>query len=167
MAWAMAHNGDTLTITAWQALGLLSDIEARKSKVLVIGLCRTQSTVPRMYYTLKDVCTVAVSELKPIFSTRTPTHSPYRILKDEEKKSREDGHIGAMMVICMELLEDDERDLLTALGQISTANYQPLRVFEVTRTMVARLGQLQESQWKACLANVLRGGLYFPTFRTS
>ncbi|KAJ7093771.1 hypothetical protein C8R44DRAFT_815090 [Mycena epipterygia] len=164
-AWAQVHNGEGLPIVAWQALGLLGDIEARKSKVLVLGLCRTASNDPRTYYTLKEVRVVSVAELKRIFKGRS--NNPGRILKENEKIRLDDSALGAMLVMSVEQAEDDSRPVLEAMGQISTMTFQPLGVFEVHRTNLERIGQLPEPMWKACLTNVLRGGLFSPTFRTS
>ncbi|KAJ7643535.1 hypothetical protein FB45DRAFT_895360 [Roridomyces roridus] len=166
-AWAQIHNGDTLTVTAWQALGLLTDINARKSKVLVLSLRRTQSTDPKTYHTLKEACVVPLSELKAIFANRSPMNSPSRMLRDDEKKRQEDGGIGSVMVVSIEMEDDDQRPVMTALSQISTMTFQPLGVFNVHQTSLSRVGQLPERLWKACLANSLRGGVYAPTFRTS
>jgi len=172
-AWAEIHNGDTLTVTAWQALGLLGDIEARKSKVLVLGLCRTKSRDPKTYYTLKETCVVPMADLKSIYKNcrsvqGSVMHNPSRILKEQEKtRQAADGAIGAVLVMSVEQAEDDERSVLAALSQMSTMTFQPLGVFEEHRTSFSRMGQLPEVLWKACLINVLRGGLYAPTFRTS
>ncbi|KAJ7452889.1 hypothetical protein FB451DRAFT_1282341 [Mycena latifolia] len=164
-AWAQVHNGDALTVVAWQALGLLHDIEARKSKVLVLGLCRTPSSTPKTYYTLKEAAVVPVAELKRIFKGRS--QHPGRILKEHEQIRLADGALGAMLVMCVEQAEDDSRTVVEALTQISTLTFQPLGVFKVHRENLTRIGQLPEALWKACLANALRGGLFTPTFRTA
>ncbi|KAJ7878573.1 hypothetical protein B0H14DRAFT_3129993 [Mycena olivaceomarginata] len=164
-AWAQVHNGDLLTVVAWHALGLLGDIEARKSNILVLGLCRTSSSDPKTYYTLKDVGILPVADAKRIFKGRL--QHPSRILKDAEKQRQADGAIGAMLVISVEQAGDDNRTVLEAVSQSTTCAYQPLGVFEVHRTSLSRVGQLPEAMWKACLANVLRGGLLSPHFRTS
>ncbi|KAJ7506792.1 hypothetical protein B0H11DRAFT_243926 [Mycena galericulata] len=164
-AWAQVHNGEALTVTAWQALGLLGDIEARKSKVLVVALRRTPSDDPKTYYTLKDTCAVPVADLKRIFKNFSQT--PGRMLREHEQIRKADGAIGAMLVMSVEQAADDNRTILEILGKISTLTFQPLGVFEEHRTSFSRIGQLPEPVWKACLDNVLRGGLFTPTFRTS
>ncbi|KAJ6562756.1 hypothetical protein DFH09DRAFT_1315829 [Mycena vulgaris] len=158
-AWAREHNGDTLTVVAWQALGLFSDIEARKSKVLLLGLCRTPSTTPRTYYTLKEVCVVPVADLKRIFKKRGP-QNPARMLKEEEKVRQADGAIGAVLVMSVEQTEDDSRSVLEAVSQISTMTFQALGVFEEHRISFQRLGQLPEPVWKACFVKGLCGGTF-------
>ncbi|KAJ6612183.1 hypothetical protein B0H10DRAFT_2223322 [Mycena sp. CBHHK59/15] len=163
-AWAQVHNGDTLTVTAWQALGLLHDIAARKSKVLVLGLCRTPSDTPKTYYTLKEAAVVPVADLKRIFKGRS--QHPGRILKEHEQIRLADGALGAMLVIGVEQAESDSRTVVEAINEISTMSFNPLGVFEMHRAL-PRLGQLPEAMWKACLANALRSGLFTPTFRTS
>ncbi|KAJ6609414.1 hypothetical protein B0H10DRAFT_1954622 [Mycena sp. CBHHK59/15] len=175
---------DTLTVTAWQALGLLHDIAARKSKVLVLGLCRTPSDTPKTYYTLKEAAVVPVADLKRIFKGRS--QHPGRILKEHEQIRLADGALGAMLVIGVEQAESDSRTVVEAINevnlffllpfspiqgssfhhQISTMSFNPLGVFEMHRAL-PRLGQLPEAMWKACLANALLGGLFTPTFRTS
>lgn len=165
MAWAQVHNGETLTVVAWHALGLVRDIEARKSKILLLGLCRASSNDPKTFYTLKDVCVVPVADVKRIF--KGSSQNPARMLKDAEKEQQEDGAIGGMLVMSMEQEADDRRPVLEALGKISTMTFQPLGVFEVHRTAFKPIGQLPESIWKACLENALRGGLFSPIFRTS
>ncbi|KAJ7184657.1 hypothetical protein C8R46DRAFT_938641 [Mycena filopes] len=164
-AWAEAHNGLTLTVVAWQALGLLGDIEARKSKVLILGLCRTTSTTPKMYYTLKDAHVASVAELKQRFKHHSS--NPGRILREQEQIRQADGAIGAMLVMSVEQTEDDPRSVMQALGEISTMTFQPLGVCEEHRTSFQRIGQLRETVWKASLGNALRGGVFLPVFRAA
>ncbi|KAJ7026036.1 hypothetical protein C8F04DRAFT_1268630 [Mycena alexandri] len=170
--WAEVHNGDCLPIVAWQALGLLRDIEARKSKILILGLCRTASTTPRTYYTLKEVYVASAIEVKRIFKGRS--NNPGRVLREQEEIRLKDGALGAMLILTVEMAADDNRPLMTALGQagftfhaLSTMTMHPLGVFEVHRTAIQQIGQLPEIMWKTCLSNVLRGGLFSFTFRTS
>ncbi|KAJ6567015.1 hypothetical protein B0H19DRAFT_1139156 [Mycena capillaripes] len=165
MAWAEVHNGDCLTVVAWHALGLVRDIEARKSKILLLGLRRTTSTDPKTYYTLKDVTVVPMAEIKRIF--KNLSQKPSHVLRDNEAQRQIEGGIGAMLVMSVEQAEDDNRPVVETLGKISTMTFQPLGVFEVHRTNFQRIGQLPESIWKPCLINALRGGLFAPTFRTS
>ncbi|KAF7353929.1 hypothetical protein MVEN_01079200 [Mycena venus] len=165
MAWAQVHNGESITVVAWHALGLVRDIEARKSKILLLGLCRTSSNDPKTFYTLKDVCVVPVADAKRIFKGRS--QNPARILKDVEQERQMDGAIGGMLVMSVEQAADDNRPVLEALAKISTMISQPLGVFEVHRTAFQRIGQLPEQVWKACLESALRGGLFSPIFRTS
>ncbi|KAJ7785347.1 hypothetical protein DFH07DRAFT_948429 [Mycena maculata] len=168
-AWANVHNGDTLTVVAWQALGLLSDIEARKSKVLLLGLCRTPSSDPKTYYTLKEACVLSLSDLNQVFKNRrSVAHgNPGRILKENEKlRKSKDGAIGAVLVISVEQAEDDSRPVLEALGR-TPVTWQPLGVFEEHRISFQKYGQFPEPLWKACLDNTLRGGIFAPTFHTS
>jgi hypothetical protein len=108
---------DLLTVVAWHALGLLGDIEARKSNILVLGLCRTSSSDPKTYYTLKDVGILPVADAKRIFKGRL--QHPSRILKDAEKQRQADGAIGAMLVISVEQAGDDNRTVLEAVSQVS------------------------------------------------
>ncbi|KAJ7176304.1 hypothetical protein C8R43DRAFT_556971 [Mycena crocata] len=164
-AWALEHNGDTLTITAWHALGLLDDLEARKSKVLLLGLCRTQvHDNPRLYYNLKEACVVPVADLKRIFKHRS--QHPGRLLRQNEQVRLKDGAIGVMLVMSVEQTADDTRTVVEAVGQISTMTFQPLGVFDVHLESVRRLhgGVVSETMWKACLANSLKGGRFFPMF---
>ncbi|KAJ7825284.1 hypothetical protein B0H14DRAFT_2820943, partial [Mycena olivaceomarginata] len=170
-AWAQVHNGSvcvahgSLDGGGVACPGPLGDIEARKSNILVLGLCRTSSSDPKTYYTLKDVGILPVADAKRIFKGRL--QHPSRILKDAEKQRQADGAIGAMLVISVEQAGNDNRTVLEAVSQSTTCAYQPLGVFEVHRTSLSRVGQLPEAMWKACLANVLRGGLWSPHFRTS
>lgn len=108
---------DTLSVVAWLALGLLDDIEARKSKVLVLGLCRTASENPSTYYTLKEARVVPVAELKRIYKHHST--NPGRVLREHEQIRQADGAIGAMLVISVEQAEDDSRTVLEALSQAS------------------------------------------------
>ncbi|KAJ7177209.1 hypothetical protein C8R43DRAFT_506377, partial [Mycena crocata] len=119
---------DALTITAWQALGLLGDIEARKSKVLVLGLCRTESTTPKTYYTLKEAAVVSVADLKRIFKGRS--QNPGRVLREHEQIRVADSAIGAMLVMCVEQTEDDNRTVVEALKEV---NLHILLAFEPQR----------------------------------
>ncbi|KAF8209443.1 hypothetical protein K438DRAFT_1811052 [Mycena galopus ATCC 62051] len=165
MAWAQVHNEDSLTVVAWHALGLVRDVEARKSKILLLGLCRTSSNDPKTYYTCKDVCVVPVADMKRIF--KHVSQNPSRILKDAEEQRLRDGAIGGMLVMSVEQAADDSRPILEAVGKVANMIFQPLGVFEVHRTTFQRIGQLPEPVWRACLDNTLRGGLFSPIFRTS
>ncbi|KAJ7041867.1 hypothetical protein C8F04DRAFT_1077530 [Mycena alexandri] len=164
-SWAQVHNGEALTVAAWQALGLLGDIEARKSKVLVLGLCRSTSDTPKLYYTLKEAYVASVTELRRIFKHYRGNPGPSRMLRENERIRQADGAIGAVMVISVEQPEDDPRSVLEALSQVSPMTFQPLGVFEEHRISFSqRLGQLHEQIWKPSLANVLRGGRFLPMF---
>ncbi|KAJ6447569.1 hypothetical protein C8R47DRAFT_1208348 [Mycena vitilis] len=165
MAWAEVHNGDCLTVVAWHALGLLRDIEARKSKVLLLGLTRTQSSDPKTYYLLKDVCVVPMADVKRAF--KSTSQRPSHALRENEEQRKKDGAIGAMLVISVEQEDDDTRPVAETLGKVAPIAMQPLGVFEVHRKAFQRTGPIPESLWKACLINSLRGGLFAPTFRTS
>ncbi len=102
---------------AWHALGLVRDIEARKSKILLLGLHRTASSDPKTYYTLKDVCILPVADATRIF--KGVAQNPARILKDVEKERQIDGAIGGMLVMSVEQAADDNRPVLEALGKVS------------------------------------------------
>ncbi|KAF7359020.1 Ankyrin [Mycena sanguinolenta] len=161
--WAEVYNGDCLTVVAWHALGLLRDIEARKSKILLLGLRRTPSNDPKTYYTLKDVCVVPVVDAKRIFKNLSP--NPIRILRDAETERQKDGAIGAMLVISLEQAVDDNRPAVEVLGKTSSTIFQPLGVFEIHRTTFQSIGQFPEPVWKTCLNNCLRGGAFSLKFR--
>jgi hypothetical protein len=106
-----------LTIVTWHALGLLQDIEARKSNVLVLGLHRTSSDTPKTFYTLKEACVAPLAEVKRKLKYRSL--NPSHILRDHETKRLADGDIGAMLVMSVEQAEDDNRPVLEVLGKVS------------------------------------------------
>ncbi|KAJ7148049.1 hypothetical protein C8R43DRAFT_1129207 [Mycena crocata] len=161
--WAeiLEDKNGALTLVAWQALGLLLDIEARKTKMLLLGLCRTTSNDPRTYYKLKEACVVPVADFKHL------SPNPARMLKEQEEKLPKDliGAIGAMMVVNVEQAEDDPRPVLEAASKFSTIMCTPLGVFDAFRTDFQPLGQYTEAKWKASFSNVLRGGLFTTPFR--
>ncbi|KAJ6500875.1 hypothetical protein C8R45DRAFT_82773 [Mycena sanguinolenta] len=162
-AWAEVYNGDCLTVVAWHALGLLQDIEARKSKILLLGLRRTSSEDPKTFYTLKDVCVVPLVDAKRIFKNHSP--NPLRILRDNDTERQKDGAIGAMLVVSLEQAADDNRPAVEVLGKTTSTIFQPLGVFETHRTTFQSIGQFPEPVWKTCLSNCLRGGAFSLTFR--
>ncbi|KAK7035969.1 ankyrin [Favolaschia claudopus] len=165
-AWAQIHNGESITVAAWHALGLVNDLNARKSKILLLGLCRTSSTEPKTFYTLKDACALPMTEVRHIFKNRSGgCGSPSRMLKDAEAEHQGNGHIGGMLVVSFEQSPTDERPIAEAVAKMSTMVFQPLGVFEVHRDAFRRIGQLSEEAWKACLGNALRGGQFYPVFR--
>jgi hypothetical protein len=122
---ADANFRECLTVVAWHALGLLSDIEARKSKILLLGLCRTPSNDPRTYYTLKDVCVVPLADIKRIF--KNLPQKPSRMLKDNEQERQMSGAIGSMLVMSLEQTADDSRPVLEALGKVGLSLVLPLQ----------------------------------------
>ncbi|KAJ6566957.1 hypothetical protein B0H19DRAFT_1258131 [Mycena capillaripes] len=160
-------------MVGWQALGPLADIEARKSKVLLLGLCRAPSNDPVTYYTLKDACVVPLAAVKRAF--KNTSQRPSRILKDYEQERQMNGWIGAMLGISMEQAEDDSRPVSEALGKVRLSFTRRSRALQIQahpfiadhRAGIQKLGQLPEEISKACLANALCGGLFTPTFRTS
>ncbi|KAJ7643534.1 hypothetical protein FB45DRAFT_1052493 [Roridomyces roridus] len=160
-AWTDIHGREALIVAGWQALGLLNDVQARKSKALVIALNRTHSTNPATYYTQGSVRRPDCGAESHFRSARGKFRgaNPFQFFKGQEKKDRDRGYIGAMLVICVEQAHNDDRHVIEAMNDSSTvSSFHALTVSKLAGDNIRGIcGQLPERLWKAFLDDSRRG----------
>ncbi|KAJ7643518.1 hypothetical protein FB45DRAFT_1020359 [Roridomyces roridus] len=103
--------------------------------------------------------------LKGPFAGLPAAQNPFQFFKEQEKKVRELGFIGVMLVICTELAWDDPRPVTEAVKDISTiSSFQTLLASKQDGDKVRRTyGQLPEGTWKVLLDGALRGAFQLET----
>lgn len=116
-AWTQIHNIKTLSVAAWWALDLVTDIERRKTHMLVLILSRTKSSNPVTFYELVEAQVVDTPQLKRMYKNMST--SPRKVLRPWEEHYRTSGHIGAMMLLTFEQMPGTKltvADLLPGLA---------------------------------------------------
>lgn len=168
-AWAKTHNGDTLTVTAWNMLELTRDITRAQTHILALTLRRTDSSNPRTYYDLVEVEVVPMTLLDAIYSNRGDLNMnpvfPRTVLEQDAERRKPDGALGSVMVMSIELPKGDNRPLRDALSELNVSTMQPLGLFNVHKNTISRLPRLSKALYIRCLENSLKGGAYAMQFQ--
>jgi len=169
-AYANSHNGDTLTVSSWNVLGLTRDISRAKTHFLALTLRRTDSSNPRTYYSLIEAEVLPWTVLEAIYANRgnftdlSPV-SPRAMLEQDAERRKPDGALGSVMVISIELPEGDNRPPRDALKELNVHIMQPLGLFDVHKNSLSRLPSLSKALYIKCLENSLKGGAYSMRFQ--
>jgi len=168
-AWANTHNGDTLTVSAWNLLELAQDITRAQTHILALTLRRTESSNPRTYYDLVEVEVLPMTLLDSIYSNRSDLNmnpvSPRLMLKQDVERRKHDGGLGSVMVMSIELPKGENRPLRDALSEMNINIMQPLGLFNVHKNSIGRLPRLPKTLYIKCLENSLKGGAYSMKFQ--
>lgn len=166
--WAEAHNGDTLTVTAWHALELTKDITKSLTHFMALTVRKNDKYQSvRAMYSFDDVAVLPIvliankagSVVPPMVGQGPPI---LEISSDHRAEAIRDGHLGSVMVMTFELAPDEKMSPEEAVRQKSMFVMQPLRLFEVHRTSLRRLPSITRSptMWRTCLKNSLDGGAW-------
>jgi hypothetical protein len=123
--WTDVHTTrDLLTVSAWNLLGLTTDITRAKTHFLLLTLRRTSSSNPRTFYSLIDVAAIPLSALERAYASRVTLAetrvSPMASLAEDEQRRKRDGALGSVMVVSVELPEGDNRSPHEALDTVCT-----------------------------------------------
>lgn len=168
-AWANTHNGDTLTVSAWNLLELIRDITRAQTHILALTLRRTDSSNPRTYYDLVEVEVLPMTLLDSIYSNRADLNmnplSPRMLLEQDAERRKHDDSLGSVMVISIELPKGDNRPPRDALSEMNVSTLQPLGLFSVHKNSIGRLPRLPKTFYIKCLENSLKGGVYSMKFQ--
>jgi len=168
-AWANSHNGDTLTVSAWNLLELNQDITRAQTHILALTLRRTESSNPRTYYDLVEVEVVPMTVLDSIYSNRSDLNmnsvSPRLMLKKDAERRKDDDCLGSVMVMSIELPKGENRPVRDALSEMIINIMQPLGLFDVHKNSIGRFPRLPKTFHIKCLENSLKGGAYSMKFQ--
>ncbi|KZP19501.1 hypothetical protein FIBSPDRAFT_562496 [Athelia psychrophila] len=164
--YALSHNGDTLTISAWCLMGLVKDISRAQTHFMAVTLRRTTSHNPRTFYTLVDHEIIPFSWIEEAWANRvsaldeSPCSPQALLARDAAERKKNDGALGSVLVISLELPPGDDRSPREALKNISVHVMQPLGLFNVHKDKGALFAALPVSCHVECLKNSLKGGAY-------
>lgn len=114
---------DTLTISAWNLLGLVQDISRAQSHFLALTLVRTDSSNPRTMYTLGEAAALPFSELEVLYTNRanfadSSRMSPKMVLAQDAADRKRSGGLGSVMVVSVELPNGDTKSPRDALKEV-------------------------------------------------
>jgi len=163
--FAETHNGDTLTVSAWNLMGLVKDITRAKTHFLLLTLRRTTSSNPRTLYSLIGATELPLSFLEEIYADRGLVQdsrpvSPKAILAGHDETAKQNGGIGAVLVMSVELPPGDDRSPESALKEMSVHMFHPLSLFKTHRKTLSSLPRLPRDYYIKCLKNALDGYAY-------
>ncbi|KAF9466837.1 hypothetical protein BDZ94DRAFT_1212419 [Collybia nuda] len=170
--FANAHNGDTLTVSAWNLLELTRDISRARSHFLALTLRRTESSNPRTLYSLVQAEVIPWPVMDEVYANRgylvdSSSASPRDLLDSDAQRRKGDGHgsLGSVMVLSVELPKGDDRSPIEAFHQLSVHMLHPLGLFKAHQSTISRLPRLPREFYIKCLENSLKGGAYTMRFQ--
>ncbi|KAF8055855.1 hypothetical protein FPV67DRAFT_720588 [Lyophyllum atratum] len=168
--FAKSHNGDTLTFAAWHFLGLVRDISRAETHFLAVTVRRTASSNPRTYYSFADAEVLPWSALEAVYANRmsfadsSPAAPRAMFRRDAEQRKRNDGALGSVMVISIELPKGENMPPREALKELVIHTMQPLGLFKEHKACFSRYPTLPREIHLKCMQNCLKGGKYDPAF---
>ncbi|PPQ75521.1 hypothetical protein CVT26_012545 [Gymnopilus dilepis] len=175
-AFAMCHNPDTLTVTAWNLLDLINTPSRAKTHFLGVTVRRNlDSYNPRTYYSLVDAEVLPWPLLEKAYEKRVGmdmgkggsllTDSPRKVFEeDEERRKREDGALGSVMIVTIEVPDGQAMSPKEALMKLVVHIVQPVGLFKEHRDTLSALPRLSKAYYIKCLENSLKGGQYATRF---
>ncbi|KDQ16495.1 hypothetical protein BOTBODRAFT_106928, partial [Botryobasidium botryosum FD-172 SS1] len=125
---------DTLAVASWVFLDLTKDINRARTHFLLVTLRRTASPVPRTMYSLIDAEVLPFTILEKRFENSglldaSPEGPRYANMiemfeKNREERIKNDGALGAVLVVSMELTPGDNHSPEQAFMEVIT--FRPL-----------------------------------------